>query len=63
MRIRKTCLDSAAAHQVEMFAEDLPDAGPLEPDPAHVVVGDLHQLGQAEHPGLRLYGQLIYGHL
>jgi hypothetical protein len=39
-----TDLDAAAAHKVEVLAQDLPDAGPLETNPAHVVVGDLHQL-------------------
>ncbi len=37
-------LHAAAANQVEVLAQDLPDAGPLETNPAHVVVGDLHQL-------------------
>ncbi len=39
-----TDLDAAASHKVEMLAQDLPDAGPLETNPTHVVVGDLHQL-------------------
>jgi hypothetical protein len=33
---------------VEVLAEDLPDARPLEPDPGHVVVRDLDELLQAE---------------
>jgi hypothetical protein len=37
-------LDAAAAHKVEVLAQNLPDTGPLETNPAHVVVGDLHQL-------------------
>lgn len=35
---------------VKVVSNDLPDSGPLEPDTTHVVVGDLHNLGQAEHP-------------
>ena len=56
-------LGLAAAHQVEMVAQHLPDPAPLQSDPPHVVVGDLHQLGQAEHPGLRTGCQLVYGDL
>ncbi len=39
-----TDLHAAAAHKVEVLAQDLPDAGPLETNPTHVVVRDLHQL-------------------
>ena len=56
-------LGLTAAHQVEMVAQHLPDPAPLQSDPAHVVVGDLHQLGQAEHPSLRTGCQLVYGDL
>lgn len=31
-------------HLVEMVSNDLPDAGPLQADAVHVVVGDLHYL-------------------
>lgn len=44
-----------------MVSDDLPDAGPLQPDAVHIVIGDLHDLLQAEHPGLVGRGQLIHG--
>ena len=37
------------ADLVEVVSYDLPDAGPLQADAVHVVVGDLHDLLQAEH--------------
>lgn len=47
---------------VEVVSYDLPDPRPLQPDAVHVVVGDLHDLLQAEHPGLVRRGQLVHGH-
>ena len=44
-----------------MVSDDLPDAGPLQPDAVHVVVRDLHDLLQAEHPRLVGRGQLVHG--
>ena len=40
------------ADLVEVLAEDLPHAGPLQTDTVHVVVRDLDQLLQAEQPGV-----------
>lgn len=37
---------------VEVVSYDLPDSRPLQPDSVHVVVGDFHNLLQAEHPRL-----------
>ena len=48
---------------VEVVADVLPDAGPLQPDAAHVVVGDLHDLLQAEHAGVGGAGQFVQRHL
>ena len=42
---------------------DLPDAGPLESDPGHVVVGDLDQLGQGEHARTLGLLQLLHRHV
>lgn len=47
---------------VEVVSYDLPNARPLQPDAVHVVVGDLHDLLQAEHPRLVRRGQLVHGH-
>lgn len=49
-------------HLVEMISYHLPNARPLQPDAVHVVVGDLHDLLQAEHAGLVCGGQLVHGH-
>lgn len=45
-----------------MVSYDLPNSRPLQPDAVHVVVGDFHNLLQAEHPRLVCWGQLIHGH-
>ena len=45
-------------YPVEVVAEHLPDATPLETDAAHVVVGDLDELLEAEH-ARRRGGQLV----
>lgn len=47
---------------VEVVTYDLPNSGPLQPDAVHVVVGDFHNLLQAEHPWLVCRGQLVHGH-
>lgn len=36
-------------HLVEVVSDNLPDPGPLQPDAAHVVVGDFYYFLQAEH--------------
>ena len=41
----------------------LPYSGPLQPDPAHVVVRDLHKLCQAKHSRARCHRQLFNAHL
>lgn len=43
-----------------MITYHLPDPGPLEPDAAHVVVRNLHDLLQAEHARVRRGGQLVH---
>lgn len=50
------------SHLVEVVSDDLPDPGPLQPDAAHVVVGDLHYFLEAEHSRVCGRGQLIHGH-
>ena len=40
------------ADLIEVLAEDLPHAGPLQTDTVHVVVRDLDQFLQAEQPGV-----------
>lgn len=50
------------AHLVKVVSNNLPDPGPLQPDATHVVVGDLHNLLQAEHTWVCGRGQLIHGH-
>lgn len=45
-----------------MISNDVPDPGPLQPDAVHVVVGDLHDLLQAEHARVVWGRQLIHGH-
>lgn len=58
---RTRLLETGSTHLVEVVSNDLPDAGPLQPDTVHVVIGDLHDLLQAEHPGLVGRGQLVHG--
>lgn len=48
------------ADLVKVVSNDLPDSGPLQPDTTHVVVGDLHNLGQAEHAGVIYIGELVH---
>lgn len=48
---------------VKVVSNDLPDSGPLQPDTTHVVVGDLHNLGQAEHAGVIYIGELVHWNL
>ena len=50
------------AYLIEVVPDDLPDAGPLQPDPPHVVVGDLYDLLEAEHAGVRQTGEFIHRH-
>lgn len=45
-----------------MVSDNLPDPGPLQPDAAHVVVGDLDYFLKAEHAWVCGRGQLIHGH-
>lgn len=49
-------------HLVEMVSNNLPDSRPLQPDAAHVIVGDLHYFLQAEHARVCGRGQLVHGH-
>ena len=51
-----------AAGLVEVLADDVPDARPLQADAAHVVVGDLDDLLQRVH-ARRRGGQLVLGHV
>lgn len=51
----------ATAHHVEVIAENLPDARPLQPDTSHVVVWDFHYLLKAEHPRMNRVGEFIQG--
>lgn len=46
---------------VEMLANHLPDARPLQTDATHVVVGDLDDLLQTEHARAGETGQLVQG--
>ena len=64
LNIKKNYSDSEGgrAYLVEVVPDDLPDAGPLQADPAHVVVGDLYDLLQAEHAGVRKTGEFIHRH-
>lgn len=50
---------AAGAHLVEVVAEHLPDARPLQTDTPHVVVRNLDDLLQTEHPRLSRMGQLL----
>lgn len=45
-----------------MVSDDLPNARPLQSDTVHVVVGDLYNFLETEHPWLMCWGQLIHGH-
>ena len=47
---------------VKVVSNDLPNPRPLQPDAVHVVVGNFHDLLQAEHSGLVCRGQLVHGH-
>ena len=47
---------------VEVVADDLPDARPLETDTPHVVVRDLDDLLKAEHARACNTRQLLHGH-
>ena len=40
---------SVVTNPIEMFADNLPDSRPLQPDTSHVVVRDLHYLQQTKH--------------
>ena len=50
---------SCPAHLVEVVADVLPDARPLQTDAAHVVVGDLYNLLQTEHARVAGVRQLV----
>lgn len=56
----KSTRSKAIADLVEVVSYDLPNAGPLQSDAVHVVVGDLHNLLQAEHARLVSRGQFIH---
>ena len=45
-----------------MIPDDLPDAGPLQSDPSHVVVGDLDDLLETKHAWMREAGELVHRH-
>lgn len=60
-RNRLSLLEAGSIHLVEVVSNDLPDAGPLQPDAVHIVIGDFNNLLQAEHPRLVGRGQLVHG--
>lgn len=47
---------------IKMISNNLPDSGPLQPYPAHVVVRNLDDLLQAEHSRVGGGEQLIHGY-
>ena len=48
-----------ATHCVEVHSNDLPHSAPLQPHTVHVIVGDLYDLLEAEHPRMGGTGQLL----
>ena len=50
------------SYLIEVISDHMPYSGPLQSDPIHVVVRDLHDLLQAEHAGVVGGSQLVHGH-
>ncbi len=50
------------SHGVEVCSDDLPHTGPLQSHTVHVIVADLDDLLQREHPGVGGAGELLVGH-
>lgn len=62
LSVAAKCSLEASSYLVEVLSNYMPYPRPLQPDSAHVVVRYLHNLLQAEHPGMERRGQLIHGH-
>ena len=46
-----------------MVSYKLPDSRPLQPNTAHIIVGNLNNLGQTKHPRSAVIGQFFNRHL
>jgi hypothetical protein len=64
VKITSTIMHGAVVvtHCVEVHSDDLPHSAPLQPHTVHVVVGDLNDLLDAEHPRVGGAGELLVRH-